>query len=173
MTISVLAAATAMTIFAFTMVYAALTDLLTRKIRNSLVLLFLLAYAVLAPLAGFPAYEIVWSVAIALAVLLLAFALFALGLIGGGDAKLAAVTSLWFGTVHTPAYLIYTTLVGAAFALAILLFRKLPLSPGLRNRGWIAQLHSRETAMPYGVAMALAALVVFPLTRWMTIVFGV
>ncbi len=173
MTISVLAAATAMTIFAFTMVCAALTDLLIRKIQNSLVLVFLLAYVVLAPLAGFPAYEIVWSFAIALAVLLLAFALFALGLIGGGDAKLAAVTSLWFGTYHTPPYLIYTALLGAAFALTILVFRKLPLSAGLQNSGWVAQLHSRGTAMPYGVPMALAALVVLPATRWMTTVFGV
>lgn len=162
-----------MIIFALTMVCAALTDLLARKIRNSLVLLFLLAYAVLAPLAGFPAYEIVWSFAVALAVLLLAFALFSLGLIGGGDAKLAAVTSLWFGTYHTFPYLTYTTLLGAAFALTILLFRKFPLPAGLQNGGWVAQLHSRGTAMPYGVPMALAALVVLPATRWMTTVFGV
>src|SRR3954468_22474429 len=110
MTISVFAAAAAMTIFAYTMVYAAVTDLLTRTIRNSLVLLFLLTYAVLAPLAGFAAYEIVSSVAVAIAVLLLGFALFALGLLGGGDAKLASVTALWFGVDQTPTYLIYTTL---------------------------------------------------------------
>src|SRR5215203_2041132 len=110
MTISVFAATTAMIIFAFTMVYAALIDLLTRKIRNSLVLLFLLAYAVLAPLVGFGAYEIVTSIFVAFAVLLLAFALFALGLLGGGDAKLAAVTALWFGADQTPTYLIYTAL---------------------------------------------------------------
>lgn len=172
MTISFFAAATAMAIFAFTMVYAALTDLLTRKIRNSLLLLFLLAYAVLAPLVGFGAFEIVTNIIAAFAVLLLAFALFALGLLGGGDAKLAAVTALWFGADQTPTYLIYTALAGGAFALAILLFRKLPLPAGLGNGGWVAQLHCQGSGMPYGVAMALAALAAFPATRWMTIVFG-
>jgi prepilin peptidase CpaA len=172
MTISVFATTAAMIIFVFTMVYAALTDLLTKKIRNSLVLLFLLAYTVLAPLAGFAASEIVSSIFVALAVLLLAFALFALGLLGGGDAKLAAVTALWFGVDQTPSYLIYTTLAGGAFALAILLFRKLPLPDRWGNGSWVAQLHCKGSGMPYGVAMALGALAVFPATRWMTNGFG-
>jgi prepilin peptidase CpaA len=173
MTTSFLAAAAATVIFAFTMVYAALTDLLTRKIWNSLVLALLLAYALLAPLAGFTAREIGGSVVVAIVVLLVVLVLFARGLIGGGDAKLVAVTSLWFGIDHTPSYLIGTALLGGAFALTILLFRMLPLPVGLRNEGWVAQLHSRGTGMPYGVAMALAALVVFPATRWATTVFGV
>jgi prepilin peptidase CpaA len=173
MMISVLAAAAAIIVFAYTMVYAALTDLLTRKIRNSLVLLFLLAYAGLAPLAGFAASEIMWSVTVAFAVLLFAFALFALGLLGGGDAKLAAVSALWFGADHTPAYLIWAILLGGAFALAILLFRRLPLPVAVRSSSWVAQLHCRGTGMPFGVAMALAALVVFPATRWMNTALGV
>ncbi len=168
MTTSTLAAIAAMVIFVFTMLYAGVTDLTTYKIRNSLVLLFLLAYAVLAPFAGFTAYEIEWSAAVAAAVLLFAFMLFALGWIGGGDAKLAAVTALWFGADHTPAYLIYTMLLGGAFTLAILQFRALKLPACLQNRSWIALLHSRGSGVPYGVAMALAALVVFPQTRWMT-----
>jgi prepilin peptidase CpaA len=43
---------------------------------------------VLAPFAGLTAYEIEWSAAVAAAVLLFAFILFALGWIGGRDAKL-------------------------------------------------------------------------------------
>jgi prepilin peptidase CpaA len=160
-----------MFIFAFTMVYAGVTDLTTNKIRNGLVLIFLLAYAVLAPFAGFTVYEIGWSAAVAAGVLLFAFIFFTLGWIGGGDAKLAAVTALWFGADHTPAYLIYTTLLGGAFTLAILQFRVLTLPACLQNRSWISRLHSRGSSIPYGVAMALAALVVFPETRWMTAMF--
>lgn len=171
MTISALAASAAMFIFAFTMVYAGVTDLTTNKIRNGLVLIFLLAYAVLAPFAGFTVYEIGWSAAVAAGVLLFAFIFFTLGWIGGGDAKLAAVTALWFGADHTPAYLIYTTLLGGAFTLAILQFRVLTLPACLQNRSWISRLHSRGSSIPYGVAMALAALVVFPETRWMTAMF--
>jgi prepilin peptidase CpaA len=173
MTMSFLAAAAAMAIFAFAMVQAALTDLLTRKIRNRLVLMCLAAYALLAPLAGFSAREIAGSMIVALAVLLVALLLFAWGFIGGGDAKLAAVTSLWFGIDQTPSYFIWTALLGGAFAVAIILFRKLPLPGGIQTGNWIAKLHSRGTAMPYGVAMALAALLVFPATRWMAVFFGV
>jgi prepilin peptidase CpaA len=168
MTISVLSAAAAMFVFAFTMIYAGISDLLTNKIRNGLVLLLLFGYAVLAPLAGFALYELAWSAVVAFGVLLLGFTCFALGWIGGGDAKLAPATALWFGADHTYAYLMDTMLLGGAFALAVLLFRMLPLPVRIQNTCWIARLHSRGTAMPYGVAMALAALLVFPSTRWMT-----
>lgn len=160
-----------MFIFVFTMVYAAVTDLTTNKIRNGLVLLFLLAYGVLAPFAGFTASEIGRSAAVAGGVLLVAFIFFALGWMGGGDAKLAAVTALWFGADHTPAYLLYTALFGGVFTLALLQFRMLALPACLQNRSWIGRLHSRGSDVPYGVAMALAALVVFPQTRWMMAMF--
>jgi prepilin peptidase CpaA len=32
----------------------------------------------------------------------------------------------------------------------------------------IARLHAQECGVPYGFTMALAALIVFPHTRWMT-----
>jgi prepilin peptidase CpaA len=171
MIISTVAATVAMFIFTFTMVYACISDLASNKIHNGLVLMFLLAYAVLAPLVGFNAYEIAWSAAVAAGVLLVAFVFFALGWIGGGDAKLTAVTALWFGTAHTPTYLLYTALLGAAFTLAILLFRALPLPAWLHNQSWIAQLHRRGAGIPYGVALALAALAVFPRTSWMAAIF--
>ena len=171
MTISALAPTAAMFIFVFTMIYAGVTDLTTYKIRNRLVLLFLLAYAVLVPFAGFNAYEIEWSAAAAAAVLLFAFVFFALGWIGGGDAKLAAVTALWLGADHTPAYILCTMLLGAVFTLAILRFRVLTLPASLQGRSWITRLHARGGDIPYGVALASAALVVFPQTRWMTAMF--
>jgi len=167
MTISAVAATAAMFIFSFTMVYACISDLTSNKIHNGLVLMFLVAYAVLAPLAGFTAYEIAWSVAVAAGVLLVAFIFFALGWIGGGDAKLTAVTVLWFGAAHTLTYLVYMALLGAAFTLAILLFRSLTLPAWLLDKSWIARLHSRGGGVPYGVALALAALAVFPETSWM------
>jgi prepilin peptidase CpaA len=171
MTTSALAAAAATVLFAFAMTHAGLTDLTTNKIRNSLVLLLLLGYGVLAPLAGFTAYEIGWNIAVALGVLLFAFMLFAMGWIGGGDAKLAAVTALWFGANNTLGYLLCMALLGGVFALTIQLFRMLPLPERLVSKPWIVRLHASGAKMPYGVAMALAALVVFPSTSWMTAIF--
>jgi len=171
MTMSTLAAPAGMLVFAFTMVYAGFTDLTTMKIPNRPLLLFLLAYGVLAPLAGFTFFEIGWSAAVAAGVLVVTFIFFALGWIGGGDAKLAAVTVLWFGADHTAAYLIYTALLGGVFTLGLLQFRTLTLPVWLASRSWVARLHLQGSGVPYGVTMALAALVVFPQTRWMTAIF--
>jgi prepilin peptidase CpaA len=173
MSVSFFAALAAMAIFASSMVCIAVTDLRTRKIWNGLVIALLIAYAGLAPLAGFTFQEIGRSVLAALAVLLVALVLFSRGVIGGGDAKLAAVISMWFGADHTPAYFMYMALVGGAFALGILMFRMLPLPAGMQNGGWVAQLHSKGTGMPYGVAMALAGLIVLPTTHWAATVFGI
>jgi prepilin peptidase CpaA len=163
----------AMLVFALAMVQAALSDLTTMKIRNGLVLVLLGAFATLAPLSGFAPSEIGLSAAVAAAVLVAGFLAFAQGWIGGGDAKLAAVTALWFGPDHTPVYLVYSALFGGILTLALLQFRALiPALPNfLHNRAWIARLHARDCGVPYGVAMAIAALMVFPHTRWMTGLF--
>ncbi len=171
MMISALTAPAGMLIFGYMMAYAALTDLTTMTIRNGLVLLLVAAYAVLAPFAGFSPYEIGSSAAIAAAVLVIGFLCFARGWIGGGDAKLAAATVLWFGAEHTPAYLLYTALLGGAFTVLILQFRALVLPVRLQSRPWVARLHAEGAGVPYGVAMAVAALLVFPETRWMTSLF--
>jgi prepilin peptidase CpaA len=89
------------------------------------------------------------------------------GWIGGGDAKLLAVTALWFGADHTAAYLLVTALLGGAFTLGVLLFRMQALPAWLPDGSWIARLHAEQAGVPYGVAMALAGLVVFPATPWM------
>jgi len=168
MPITVPAAAAAMSVFAFTMAAAGISDLTSFKIRNGLMLGFLLAYAALAPVSGFAVHEIGWSAAAAVAVLLVAFIVFALGWIGGGDAKLAAVTALWVGADHTADYLLYTALFGGAFTLGVLMFRRLPLPAVFQGTPWIARLHLASSGVPYGVAMAVAGLVVFPQTHWMS-----
>ena len=52
---------------------------------------------------------------------------FSQGWIGGGDAKLAAATALWFGFAHLLDYLIYASLFGGVLTLVLIQFRKLPL----------------------------------------------
>jgi prepilin peptidase CpaA len=168
MAITVPAAAAAMSVFVFTMAAAGISDLTSFKISNGLMLAFLLAYAALAPFSGFAVHEIGWSAAAAAAVLLVAFIVFALGWIGGGDAKLAAVTALWVGADHTADYLLYTALFGGAFTLGLLMFRRLPLPAVFQGSPWVARLHLASSGVPYGVAMAVAGLVVFPGTHWMS-----
>lgn len=152
--------------FVFAMVYAGIVDLTTMRIRNGLVLALLAAYVALVPLAGFTLEEIAWSAAIAAGLLVVSLVFFARGWMGGGDAKLLAVTALWLGFDHTPAFLVYTALFGGALTLAILQLRLVVLPAFLGNRPWIAQLQSDKAGIPYGVAITIAALVVFPQTRW-------
>src|SRR5687767_6291716 len=96
MTISAFAAMAGVVFFPLAVVYAGLMDLATLKIRNPLVVAIGAAWLILAPLAGFTLVELGWSLAVAAFVFAVTFAFFALGWIGGGDAKLAAVTALWF-----------------------------------------------------------------------------
>ncbi len=168
-TLSTSAACAAAVVFATAMVYAGVTDLRTRKIRNGVPLVLLVAYGILAPLAGFGLTDIVFSVAVGLGVLSATFILFALGWIGAGDAKLATATALWLGAGQTGLYLLYTAVLGGAFALLIVLLRNLPLPESAEKTRWIALLRSPRVGMPYGVAMAIAALATFPATQWMAI----
>ena len=84
------------------------------------------------------------------------------------DLVLAAVTALWVGADHTADYLLYTALFGGAFTLGLLTFRRLPLPAVFQGSPWIARLHLASSGVPYGVAMAVAGLVVFPGTHWMS-----
>ena len=152
--------------FVFAMVYAGLVDLTTMRIRNGLVLALLAVYVALAPMAGFTLEEVAWSAAIAAGLLLVGFVFFARGWMGGGDAKLLAVTALWLGFEQMPAFLVYTALFGAVLTLAILQLRLVGLPAFLGSKPWITRLQSDRTGIPYGVAITLAALIVFPQTRW-------
>jgi prepilin peptidase CpaA len=100
-------------------------------------------------------------------VLAVAFVFFARGWIGGGDAKLAAATALWFGFDHLLDYLLYASLFGGALTLLILQFRNLPLPAPLARQPWIVRLHETNEGIPYGIALAAAALAIYPQTIWM------
>ncbi|HTV27312.1 MAG TPA: peptidase, partial [Xanthobacteraceae bacterium] len=52
--------------------------------------------------------------------------------------------------------------------LLLIQFRMLPLPHVLVGRDWIERLHRRGGGIPYGIALAAAALLVYPHTEWMT-----
>jgi prepilin peptidase CpaA len=111
-------------------------------------------------------------VAAAAIVLVVAFICFAQGWIGGGDAKLAAATALWFGFDHLFEYLVYASLFGGVLTLVLIQFRTLPLPAPLARQPWIMRLHEEGGGIPYGIALAAAALAVYPKTGWMP-TFGI
>ncbi|MGH6870617.1 MAG: A24 family peptidase [Rhizomicrobium sp.] len=93
------------------------------------------------------------------------FTLFALGYIGGGDAKLFAVTALALGLHDLLEFALVASLFGGALTLGLLTMRKLPMPRVLVAQGWIMRLHDDKEGIPYGVALALGALVILPYTE--------
>ena len=153
-------------LFAGTAIYLALMDLTTMTIRNTVVVMLLVAYAVLAPLSGIPLQDIALSTAMAVGTLVIGIACFSYGWIGGGDAKLAAVAALWLGVSHTFDFLLCTALFGGGLTLVLLFFRTLIMPASLAAMPWIQRLHAKGGGVPYGVAMAAAVLAILPKTHW-------
>src|SRR5690606_37948221 len=143
------------------MALAASSDLLTMRISNKLVLFLVACFCVVAIAVNLPLQQFAMHVVCALIVLAVAFTLFALGWIGGGDAKLAAATTLWLGFGLTLPYLVYAALLGGVLTLAILALRNLPLTPLLSRYGWIERLRDKKAGVPYGIALAVAGLLTY------------
>lgn len=150
----------AVIVFTGSMIHVMVTDLTQMKIRNSVLVLLITAYPFLAITTEMPPGHIATSVIAGSAVFLGGVGAFAAGLIGGGDAKLAAVSTLWLGADLIASYLLLTAVLGAVICLATLAWRSM--------QAW----HSRDGSprrfkyLPYGPGMALAALILFEQTLW-------
>jgi prepilin peptidase CpaA len=150
-----------MLLFPLGMAFAASSDLLTMRISNKLVLLLAAGFCVVAISINLPLQQFAMHVTCALVVLAVGFALFALRWIGGGDAKLAAATTLWLGFGLTLPYLVYAALLGGVLTLLILVLRNMPLTPFLARFRWLERLHDRKSGVPYGIALALAGMLTY------------
>ncbi len=84
------------------------------------------------------------------------------GWVGGGDAKLAAATALWLGWDHVLDYGLAASVIGGLLTLALLQARRWPLPQWAFRQEWIARLHDQATGIPYGIALAIAGLLVYP-----------
>ncbi|MEZ5786370.1 MAG: prepilin peptidase [Xanthobacteraceae bacterium] len=154
-------------LFPALMAFAASSDLVSMTISNRLSILIAAGFAVLAVSTGMPLADALSHLGAGTLVLVIAFGFFALGWIGGGDAKLAAATALWFGFGHLFEYLAYAAILGGALTLVLLEFRKYCLPAFMTRQAWIERLHRIDSGIPYGIALAAAALLVYPSTAWM------
>jgi len=159
--------ATRLLLFPALMAFAASSDLLTMTISNKVSLALTAGFLVLAPAAGMGIGEVGMHVVAGCAALAATFCLFACGWIGGGDAKLAAATALWLGFDQLLPYLFVASLLGGALTLLVLQFRLFPLPIALQGASWAERLHRKDAGVPYGIALAAAALIVYPDTIWM------
>jgi prepilin peptidase CpaA len=153
-------------LFPALMAFAAASDLLTMTIPNRVSLVLIAGFVALAIASGMPLYDMLTHVGAGAAVLVVAFGCFAMGWIGGGDAKVAAAAALWFGFAHLLNYLVCASLFGGALTLLLLQFRQWPLPHALASQDWLSRLHAKESGIPYGIALAIGALMIYPETEW-------
>ncbi len=155
-------------IFPFCMLHAALSDMVSMTIANRVSLLLTGAFVVLAPLTGMDLANFGWHLAAGGLVLAVTFALFAAGGMGGGDAKLLASTALWMGfSFQLLQYLVYGAMLGGMLTLAILYFRKSPVSWFAGENLLLRHFADQKAGVPYGVALGAAGLIVYPETALM------
>ena len=133
-------------VLAVLLIVAAVVDIRTFTISNWLVL----AVAVLAipfwwasDVALWP--DVAWRVGISLAVFAAFAAAFYLGMMGGGDVKLAAALVLWFPPLATILFLVLMSIAGGVLTLLVVIVHKLRSAEG-------------KPEIPYGVAIAFGGL---------------
>lgn len=149
-------------VFPAAMAYAAASDIVTMTISNRLCLILIASFALCAVSVGLGWSQLGLHLAAGFLVLAVSFSFFAAGWIGGGDAKLAAATALWFGFDQLLAYVVISSFAGGMLTLLLLRLRRMPLPELALGWGWAQRLHNKDEGVPYGVALAFAALVVLP-----------
>ena len=160
--------ASILVIFPFCMLFAATSDMLSMTIANRTSLILVVAFAVLAPLTGMDWSTLGWHFAAGGLVLAVTFTLFAVGGMGGGDAKLLAATAVWMGLgIHLLEYMIYGALLGGVLTVAILKFRGSALSVFTSGNVFLRHFADTQVGIPYGVALGIAGLIVYPETPLM------
>lgn len=140
-------------------------DLASFTIPNFLPAALLGAFVLFAVAAGFSLHVAASHLLAGLLGLGLGFTLFALGYIGGGDAKLFAMVALWLGFTDLMTYALVASVFGGALTLGLLFMRQMPLPAVLARQGWILRLHDEKAGVPYGVALAAGAFALLPFTE--------
>jgi len=148
------------------MAFAAASDLFTMTISNRVSLALVAGFLILAPLSGMGLPDVLSHIGAGAVLLVITFACFTFGWIGGGDAKVASAAALWFGFAHLMNYLLYASIFGGVLTLALMQFRQWPLPYIMAGQPWLVRLHAKDGGVPYGIALALGALMIYPETDW-------
>ncbi|MFD0988106.1 A24 family peptidase [Methyloligella solikamskensis] len=155
------------TIFPACMAFAAAMDLITMTVPNRIPLILVVGFACLAPLIGLSLPEIGIQTAAAIGALVIGFGMFAMGWIGGGDAKLFAATVLWLDPQSLLVYVMFSGILGGALTLLLLAYRSYPLPPAMMSQAWVSRLHHPQEGVPYGIALAAGGLIAYSGTPFM------
>lgn len=156
-------------VFPILVAYSGSSDLFTMTIPNRVSVLLIAAFVIMAFAVGMSADEWKAHVLGGVVVFVPCLVMFGLGWMGGGDAKIASAIALWFGFgPDLLAFVLFTAVYGLILTYGLLAFRLVPYLPGvLARQDWLTRLHHPKTGIPYGIAIAAAALHVYSTAGWL------
>ncbi|AQR60770.1 pilus assembly protein CpaA [Brevundimonas sp. LM2] len=143
-------------------IVAALSDLTTMKIPNWISGLLILSFFPAAFAVGLSVPSVGLHAVVAVVALVVGMGLFAMNVIGGGDAKMMAAASLWMGLQGAGLFFLYTALFGGLLCLSLIAARRMLVLPAQGTPGWVTTLMQPRGALPYGIAICAGALAAYP-----------
>ena len=159
-------------VFPLCLAVAACSDFLTMLIPNRVSAILLASFVIVAPLSGLGIADIGMHLTAGLLVFSVCFALFALNVMGGGDAKLLTASAVWFGmTFSLVEFLLYVSFFGGILTLMILSLRSHSntiLASGVSLPSHLLQAKK----IPYGIAIGVAAFLAYPSSPLMLAALG-
>ncbi|MEZ5852627.1 MAG: prepilin peptidase [Hyphomicrobiaceae bacterium] len=154
--------------FPAAMALAGSMDFFTMTIPNRITVGLVIGFVVVLPFAP-PGW---WGLASHLAafalMLVIGIFMFSQGWCGGGDAKLLAATALWLGLERLLDYLVIVSIAGGVLVFALLMYRAASPPLFLLNQRWAMRLHEKAGGVPYGIALAIGGLWIYPTTTWLS-----
>jgi prepilin peptidase CpaA len=157
------------TLFPVLMIVAGAGDALSMRIPNWLVVLLAACFFPMAILTGMPLALLANHLAVGAALFFAGFALFAVGLFGGGDAKLLAAAGLWLGWPDLIPFVVLTAMAGGVLAAVVGLWSMLSVNSEVHEGALFRHFGKIKPNVPYGYAFAIGAILAFPTSWWMSV----
>lgn len=157
-------------IFPFALIYAGISDAMSFTISNKISLALFVGFVLLVPFSGLTLAEIGAHVFVGFLMLVIGFVLFARGYFGGGDAKIIAATCLWLGPNYTGMFVLFAAIYGGLLSVIILKIYTTPLPNFLASQKWLVNYQTGTAAVPYGIAIGLSGLSIYPYSHWLGLI---
>lgn len=143
--------------------YAAVTDFLYYKIPNWIVIALIGVYLIKAAVAiamGAPLTDFIIPATSFGIILCVGFILFAVKILGAGDAKLLAACALWMGEINIMQFIVLTLIAGGLIAIIYLklnqgvdFLRNLVLAKIITKLGKASAPPTDKKSVPYAIAI--------------------
>src|SRR5258705_13134547 len=145
------------------LIAAAFFDLTTYTIPNMLPAAMFVLFAAFLLTIALAGHGLNWSdtwphLLAGVVALVGGMALFAAGWVGGGDAKLFAMACLWLGWDSMFEYMLVASLLGGILTVSLVVVRRFSFPSLLAAQPWLVRLADRNSGVPYGGGLSMAAL---------------